>query len=131
MALGFVIEAVAMAYWAGVQQMIYARGPCYNMPLECEASNGGRSPNLISVWVQAPVYFIDGFAEIFFDLASQEYAYNKAPDNMKSIIQAVLSATSGMGVAMGFALYSVARNPYLVYMYSALAAAVYVVAVGF
>ena len=43
---------------------------------------------------------------------------------MKSIVQAVLSAMSGVGAVMGFALYPVARNPHLVWMYTALAAAV-------
>jgi POT family proton-dependent oligopeptide transporter len=130
MAVGFVIEAVAMAYCAGVQQIIYSRGPCYNHALECDASNGGEIPNRINVWIQAPVLIIDGLAEVFFDLASQEYAYNKAPDNMKSIVQAILSATSGVGVGLGFALYLVSRNPYLVYMYAALVATVFSTGVG-
>jgi POT family proton-dependent oligopeptide transporter len=130
MAVGFVIEAVAMAYCAGVQQIIYSRGPCYNHALECDASNGGEIPNRINVWIQAPVLIIDGLAEVFFDLASQEYAYNKAPDNMKSIVQAILSATSGVGVGLGFALYLVSRNPYLVYMYAALVATVFLTGVG-
>lgn len=131
MAVGFVIEAVAIAYCTGVQQLIYAQGPCYRYPLQCPASDGGRVPNRLTVWVQAPVYIIDGLGEIFFDLASQEYAYNKAPDNMKSIIQAVLSASSGAGAALGFALYPVTRDPYLVYMFSALAATMLVTAVAF
>jgi len=131
MAVGFIIEAAAIAYCAGVQQLIYAQGPCYDHPLECAASDGGIVPNRLNVWVQAPVYIIDGLGEIFFDLASQEYAYNKAPDNMKSIIQAVLSASSGAGAALGFALYPVARNPYLVYMFSALAATMFVTAIAF
>lgn len=144
MAVGFLIEAIAIAYCAGIQHLIYTRGPCFAHALECPASDGGRLPNRLSVWLQLPVYVLDGLAEVFFDVVSQEYAYNKAPDNvrtfissklghtltvivifqMKSIVQAVLSSMSGVGAVLGFALYPVARNPNLVWMYAALAAAV-------
>lgn len=43
---------------------------------------------------------------------------------MKSIVQAVLSSMSGIGALLGFALYPVAHNPHLVWMYTALAAAI-------
>ena len=144
MAIGFLIEAIAIAYCAGIQRLIYTKAPCFEYALECPASDGGRIPNRVSVWLQTPVYVLDGLAEVFFDVVSQEYAYNKAPENvrsasaigmnhlltavvcyqMKSIVQAVLSAMSGVGAVMGFALYPVARNPHLVWMYTALAAAV-------
>ncbi|KAJ5383241.1 hypothetical protein N7517_001152 [Penicillium concentricum] len=84
MAVGFLIEAIAIAYCAGIQQVIYTRGPCFEHALECPASDGGRIPNRVSVWLQIPVYVLDGLAEVFFDVVSQEYAYNKAPDNVRS-----------------------------------------------
>jgi hypothetical protein len=43
---------------------------------------------------------------------------------MKSIVQAVLSSMSGVGAILGFALYPVARNPNLVWMYAALSTAI-------
>jgi POT family proton-dependent oligopeptide transporter len=86
MVVGFLIEAIAIAYCAGVQQLIYTRGPCFAHALECPASDGGRIPNRVSVWLQLPVYVLDGLAEVFFDVVSQEYAYNKAPDNVRSSI---------------------------------------------
>ncbi|OQE44795.1 hypothetical protein PENCOP_c002G01658 [Penicillium coprophilum] len=131
MAIGFLIESIAIAYCAGIQQLIYTREPCFSHTLECPASDGGKIPNQVSVWVQTPVYVLDGLAEVFFDVVSQEYAYNKAPDNMKSIVQAVLSAMAGVGAALGFALYPVARNPHLVWMYAALAAAIALATVVF
>jgi POT family proton-dependent oligopeptide transporter len=85
MATGFLIEAAAIAYCAGVQRLIYSKAPCFDYALECDASEGGRIPNQISVWVQTPVYVLDGLAEVFFDVVSQEYAYNKAPDNVRSL----------------------------------------------
>ena len=50
---------------------------------------------------------------------------------MKSIVQAVLSAMGGLGAALGLALYPVARNPHLVWMYTALAVAISTAAVVF
>ena len=50
---------------------------------------------------------------------------------MKSIVQAVLSAMGGIGAALGLALYPVARNPHLVWMYTALAVAISTAAVIF
>ncbi|KAK5120443.1 hypothetical protein LTR85_006382 [Meristemomyces frigidus] len=129
MATGFVIEAIAIAYCAGIQRWIYSEPPCYKYPLECAASAGGSIPNIVNVWAQTPTYVLDGLSELFFDVVSQEYAYNKAPDNMKSIVQAVLSAMSGLGAALGFALYPVDHNPHLVWFYSGLAAAAFVTAV--
>ena len=85
MAIGFLIEAAAIAYCAGVQGLIYSKAPCFDYALECDASEGGRIPNQVSVWVQTPVYVLDGLAEVFFDVVSQEYAYNKAPDNVRSL----------------------------------------------
>jgi dipeptide/tripeptide permease len=83
MATGFLIEVAAIAYCAGVQRLIYSKAPCFDYALECDASEGGRIPNRLSVWVQTPVYVLDGLAEVFFDVVSQEYAYNKAPDNVR------------------------------------------------
>lgn len=86
MAVGFLIETIAIAYCAGVQQIIYTSGPCFKHALECPASDGGTVPNRASVWLQLPVYILDGLAEVFFDVVSQEYAYNKAPENVRRFL---------------------------------------------
>jgi len=131
MAIGFMIEAAAIAYCAGVQQMIYSQSPCYRYPLQCPKSQHGSVPNRISVWIQTPTYVLDGLAEIFFDLGSQEYAYNMSPRSMKSIMTAINSASSGIGCALGIALFPITKDPYLVYMYSSLAGTMFVTAIVF
>lgn len=75
----FLVIGVSMAYAAGVQKLIYTRGPCYNIPLSCAASEGGRKPNDINVFVQTPIYFILALAEILGFVSAWEYAYAKAP----------------------------------------------------
>lgn len=42
--MGFVFGALAMAYAAIVQHLIYQAPPCYKAPLDCPAANGdGKS----------------------------------------------------------------------------------------
>lgn len=120
-----------MAYAAGVQKLIYLRGPCYERPLACEASQGGKIPNEISVWVQLPVYFILAIAEIFGFVTASEYAYSKAPKDMKAVVQAIMQLTACVASALGMALSLVSRDPKLVVMYASLAAAMGVSAVLF
>jgi POT family proton-dependent oligopeptide transporter len=131
LATGFLIESLAIAYCAGFQQMIYTRGPCYNFPLMCKESQSGTIPNKISVWLQTPVYVVDALGEIFFDLGSQEYAYNMAPDGMKSIMQAMISFMSALGAVLGWTLVPATRNPHLVIMYGTMAGAMLATAIIF
>jgi POT family proton-dependent oligopeptide transporter len=63
-------------------------------------------------------------SEALFLLDSKHLLTVVAFFQMKSIVQAVLSSMSGVGAVLGFALYPVARNPNLVWMYAALAAAI-------
>ncbi|KAE9979842.1 hypothetical protein BLS_009395 [Venturia inaequalis] len=119
----FIVCAGAMAYAAGVQQLIYRSGPCYRYPLSCEASQDGKIPNDISVWVQLPVYFILAVAEIFGFVTASEYAYSKAPKDMKAVVQAIMQLTACVASALGMALSLVSKDPKLVIMYASLAAA--------
>ncbi|KAI1880373.1 hypothetical protein JX265_001994 [Neoarthrinium moseri] len=117
--LAFVFCSGAMAFSAGLQNLIYDAPPCYNAPRAC----GFEGPNYINVWIQTPVYFILAAAEIFGFVTASEYSYRKAPRDMKSIIQAFVQLTAAFGSALGMAISPVAKDPYLVIMYSSLAAA--------
>ena len=129
--VGFVLEATALAYTASVQHMIYRERPCFSHPLNCAASPHGSIPNHINVFIQTPVYVIDGIAEIFFDVTSQEYAYTMAPSSMKSLVQTILVLTSALGLVVGFAVSPLYTDPQILYLYVALAAAMFVTAGGF
>ena len=117
----FIAIGASMAYAAGIQKLIYSRGPCYNMPLACPASDKGRIPNEINVFVQTPIYFILAVAEILGFVSASEYAYSKAPKNMKTVVQALTQATAGVGAAIGMAVSPAAKDPHLVIFYAALA----------
>ncbi|KAF2758421.1 hypothetical protein EJ05DRAFT_451916 [Pseudovirgaria hyperparasitica] len=133
MSVAFVLNAVGMGYAAGLQKLIYSRGPCYSYPLTCPQAytEGVRSPNNVNVWLQAPIHFLLGASEILGFVTMTEYAYAEAPSNMKAVVQALSQLTIALGSALGISLGPVSRDPWLVILYSCLAATMGVSAVVF
>lgn len=111
----FVFCGAAMAYAAGIQQLVYSTGPCYERPFSC-----AEIPNDVNVWVQLPVYFLLAIAEILGFVTAFEYAYSKAPVAMKSVVQAFTQLTAGLASALGMAISPAARDPNMVILYSCL-----------
>ncbi|KAF3799835.1 putative peptide transporter ptr2 [Colletotrichum gloeosporioides] len=120
-AVAFLICGGGMGYAAGLQKMIYSAGPCFDAPRACAASDGGRLPNEVNVWLQLPVYVALAIAEIFGLVTASEYAYSKAPKNMKSIVQAMVQLSACLGSLMAMALSPVSRDPHLVVVYAVIA----------
>ena len=123
MTLGFALTAVSMAIASGVQQVVYSAPPCYNMPLECPASEDGRKPNQASVMFQLPIYVVAALGEVLFSVSGSEYAYNKAAPHMKSTLQAVTMFTVAISCALGLAVSPAARNPHLTILFGSFAGA--------
>ncbi|KAG8530884.1 uncharacterized protein KY384_004241 [Bacidia gigantensis] len=113
---GFILTGVSMAFAAGIQHQIYIRAPGYNMPTE----NG---PNDIHVAVQTPGYLIIGLAEIFASITGLEYAFTKAPANMKSFIMSMFLFTNAFGSVLGIGVSAVAEDPKYVWFYTGLCVA--------
>ncbi|KAJ7482017.1 peptide transporter PTR2-A [Mycena latifolia] len=122
MALGFLLEAFAQAYASIVQHLVYSAGPCFNAPLKCAESLGGTVPNSVNVWVQTPIYVLEGLGEIFSSPSTYEYAYSEAPPSMKSLLQAVLVSMGALAVVLGLAMSELYKDPLLVISYAVLAA---------
>jgi len=113
---GFVFAALAMAYAAGIQALIYSSGPYYDNP-------SGTNKNDVSAGYIVPAYILIGISEIFASITGLEYAYKKAPEKMKSLVMALFLFMNCLGSVLGFALVSVAYNPKLKWMYAGISIA--------
>lgn len=131
MVVGFVVEAIAMAYVAGVQKLIYSGGPCFNHPHRCAASDHGRIPNNVHILVQIPVYVLEGVGEAFSNPAAYEYAYTNAPMSMKTVVQASFQLSSAGGSALALALTPTYKDPDLLVMFATLAGCMFLDALAF
>ncbi|KAH6973162.1 POT family-domain-containing protein [Ilyonectria sp. MPI-CAGE-AT-0026] len=116
MTTGFLIAALSMVASAVMQYYIYKMGPCgwhANDP-DCAAAP-------INVWAQSLPYILIGLAEIFTNVTSYEYAYSKAPENMKSLVMSVNLFMSAVSAAIGQAFVPLSSDPLLVWNYTVVA----------
>ncbi|KAJ5159271.1 Major facilitator superfamily domain general substrate transporter [Penicillium coprophilum] len=126
---GFVMAALSMVVAAVTQHYIYKLGPCgkeanYCLEVKHEHTN-------ISVWIQALTYIMGGISEILASVTSLEYAYTKAPKNMRSLVQAVSLLMNAFSSAIGQAFIGLADDPLLVWNYTVVAILAFVGAIGF
>ncbi len=119
---GFLLASMAMAYAALIQHKIYSAPPCYQFPLN-DSCMEGSVPNQVHAALQIPAYVFIGLSEIFASITGLEYAYSKAPTNLKSLITSLFLLTNGLGSALGMAISPFAKHPNLVWMYTCLSIA--------
>lgn len=77
--VGYMMATMAMISATVIQYYIYKLSPCGSHASSCEKT----AP--INVWVQTVPYVLIAFSEIFAAITGYEYAYTKAPKNMKSL----------------------------------------------
>lgn len=111
--IGFFFGSICLAYAAIVQHIIYSSGPCYGQPSQCPDKK-----NNVHIAVQTPAYVFIGLAEIFISVTGLEYAYTKAPPNMKSFVQSLYLFTSAIGSAISEALVPATGDPAIMWMYT-------------
>ncbi|KAF3482143.1 PTR2-domain-containing protein [Arthroderma uncinatum] len=131
MSIGFALTAASMAIASGVQQVVYNAPPCYNMPLECPASENGNIPNQVSVFLQVPIFVTGAMGEVLWLVAGSEYAYNKAASHMKSTLQAFTILTAALNSVLGLAVAPAAHNPNLTILFASIAGAMGATTVAF
>ena len=95
--------------------------PCGNQANACEDENGDPLVANISVWVQLLPYGLIGFSEIMASVTSLEYAFTKAPVNMRSTVQAIALFMNAISSAIAQALVSLSEDPLLVWNYGVVA----------
>ncbi|RHZ62725.1 hypothetical protein CDV55_106657 [Aspergillus turcosus] len=126
---GFFCAGAGMIVAAVTQHYIYKLGPCGSDANYCLDELNQHSP--ISVWVQALTYVLGGISEIFASVTSLEYAFTKAPKNMRSLVQAVALFMNAFSSALGQALVGLSRDPLLVWNYTVVAILAFVGGAGF
>ncbi|CAO1636485.1 unnamed protein product [Parajaminaea phylloscopi] len=123
--VGFMIAAASMVYAAVLQAKIYDQSPCMR-------GGGSTCPQVsISLWIQLPVYILIAISEIFASVTGLEYAYQKAPARLKSVVTALYLFTTAFASALSFALTPVSEDPHLVGLYSGIAVAAFIAGIAF
>lgn len=118
---GFWLAAAAMIWAAVVQYYIYKTSPCGSQANNCFNDDGTVNPAPINVWAQTGCYVLIAFSEIFASITSLEYAYSKAPRNMRSLVQAIALFTNAISAAIAEALNPLAGDPLLIWNYGVFA----------
>jgi POT family proton-dependent oligopeptide transporter len=78
-----------------------------------------KSP--ITVWAVTGVYVLIAISEIFASVTTLEYAFTKAPKNMRSLVMAVQLFTTAFSAAIAQAFTPLTLDPKLVWNYGAVA----------
>jgi len=120
---GFYLGSAAMIWACVVQHYIYKKSVCGRyaagiLPAELGGDGDTVCPPVdINVWAQTGSYVLLAVSEIFASITSLEYAFSKAPRNMRSLVQAVALFMSSISAAIGEGLVSLSADPLLVWNY--------------
>lgn len=114
-AFGFLLASLAMVSASVIQHYIYATGECGKYMNSCNTF----AP--VNVWTQAVPYVLIGFSEIFASITGLEFAFTKAPKNMRSLVTSYWHFMSAFSNALGQAFVSLSEDPLLVWNYATVA----------
>jgi POT family proton-dependent oligopeptide transporter len=126
-AFGFFTGSAAMIWAAIVQVYIYRTNPCHYQAGTCKipdpSGSGEKIPGVspISVWVQTGSYILIALSEIFASITGLEYAFTKAPKNMRSLVMSVFLFMTAFASAIGQAFVSLSTDPLLIWNYGTMA----------
>ncbi|KAI0002442.1 peptide transporter PTR2A [Russula compacta] len=118
---GFVTGSAAMVWAAVVQHYIYKHNPCGKFVSSCLDADKNPITSSLNVWIQSGSYVLIAFSEIFASITGLEYAFTKAPKNMKSLVMGMFLFTSAISSAIGEALNPLSTDPLLVWNYGTVA----------
>ncbi|XP_006456297.1 hypothetical protein AGABI2DRAFT_195475 [Agaricus bisporus var. bisporus H97] len=118
---GFFTGALAMTWAAVLQHFIYKTNPCHYSAATCKDAEGNAIVSPLNVWLQTGAYFLIAVSEIFASITGLEYAFTKAPTNMRSLVMSAFLFTSAIASAIGEAFVSLSTDPLLVWNYGSMA----------
>ncbi|KAK4574448.1 hypothetical protein LTR86_001289 [Recurvomyces mirabilis] len=122
---GFFVACSAMIWAAVIQAYIYKTGACGHYMNTCD------TPAPINVWAQTGAYVLVGLAEILSSITGLEYAYTKAPANMRSLVFGFYNCTNAISAALGQAFLPASDDPNLVWLYGSVAVIAFVTGIMF
>ena len=129
--MGFALASLAMVSACVTQYYIYKMSACGSHINKL--TKGGRKDCSadITVWIQIFPYGLIGMSEVMASITKLEYAYTKAPKNMRSTVQAIALFTSAVSAALGQALVGLSEDPLLVWNYGSVAVVALFGGIGF
>jgi POT family proton-dependent oligopeptide transporter len=86
-------------------------------PFGCNA-NSCDTPAPINFGMQMGAFVLVAISQIFGSVTSLEYAYSKAPKNMRSLVQAVALFTNAFAAAIGEGFVALSDDPLLIWNYA-------------
>jgi len=119
--LGFLVGSMAMIWAAVVQHYIYKTSPCGYYAAGNLPSGDPCPVSPLNVWIQTGSYVLIAASEIYASITGLEYAFTKAPKNMKSLVMGVFLFTSAISSAIGEAFVTISLDPLLVWNYGVMA----------
>jgi POT family proton-dependent oligopeptide transporter len=125
---GFIISSFSMVWASVLQYYVYKTSGYYDDPVKAE-KDGYTSP--INVWCVTGIYVLIAISEIFASVTTLEYAFTKAPKNMKSLVQSVQLFTTAFSAALAQAFTPLTNDPHLVWNYGSVAIIAFVTGVLF
>ncbi|KAF2963446.1 hypothetical protein GQX73_g10118 [Xylaria multiplex] len=126
---GFALGTLAMVVGALIQHYIYYQSPCrevsgYGYVADCKDAlglEGNADERLykppLTVWIQTPAYVLIAFSEIFASITGLEYAFTKAPKNMRGFITGIFWFAQAFSAAIAQAFVPLSNDPLLVWLY--------------
>lgn len=129
---GFFAGSAAMVWACVIQYYIYKRSPCGSSAGTGTLPNGDPCPHVdINVWAQTGSYVLIALSEIFASITSLEYAFSKAPRNMRSLVMSFGLFMSALSAAIGEAFVPLSTDPLLVWNYGSMAVISFVAGIIF
>lgn len=108
-AAGFFTGSMAMIWATVIQNYLYTHSACGKNAAECETIVE------INVWAQTGSYILIAISEIFASITGLEYAFTKAPKNMRSLVMSCFLFTQAVSAALGQAFVTLSADPLLVW----------------
>ncbi|KAI0129181.1 POT family protein [Xylariales sp. AK1849] len=124
--MGFAFGTISMVVAAIIQHYIYVYSPCGYAASDCK-----EEPQQMSVWIQTPAYILIALSEIAASITGLEYAFTKAPKNMRGLVTGVFWFSQAFSSAISQAFVGLAEDPLLEWLYGTVAIISAIGGVGF